>query len=32
MTLRHDIHIHVPLSTDVAVYDAIFKSLQANLL
>lgn len=31
-SLRHDIHIHLPLSTDVAVYDAIFKSLKANLL
>jgi hypothetical protein len=31
-TLRHDIHVHLPLSTDVAVYDAIFKSLKGNLL
>jgi Family of unknown function (DUF5343) len=31
ITLRHDIHVHLPLSTDVAVYDAIFKSLRANL-
>jgi hypothetical protein len=32
VSLRHDIHVHLPLSTDVAVYDAIFKSLKANLL
>ncbi|MFO6454030.1 MULTISPECIES: DUF5343 domain-containing protein [unclassified Aeromicrobium] len=32
LTLRHDVHIHLPLSTDVAVYDAIFKSIKANLL
>lgn len=31
-TLRHDIHVHLPLSTDVAVYDAIFKSLRENLM
>lgn len=31
LTLRHDIHIHLPLSTDVAVYEAIFKSIRANL-
>jgi hypothetical protein len=32
ISLRHDIHVHLPLSTDVAVYDAIFRSLKANLL
>ena len=32
LNLRHDIHVHLPLSTDVAVYDAIFKSLKANIL
>ncbi|WP_136024103.1 DUF5343 domain-containing protein [Microbacterium sp. K27] len=32
LSLRHDVHVHLPLSTDVAVYDAIFKSLKANLL
>jgi hypothetical protein len=32
LTLRHDIHVHLPLSTDVAVYDAIFRSLKANLI
>ncbi|RHA39002.1 DUF5343 domain-containing protein [Cellulomonas rhizosphaerae] len=31
ISLRHDIHVHLPLSTDVAVYDAIFKSLKAHL-
>jgi len=32
LTLRHDIHVHLPLSTDVAVYDAIFRSLKATML
>lgn len=32
LALRHDIHVHLPLSTDVAVYDAIFKSLRENLM
>jgi hypothetical protein len=27
-TLRHDIHIHLPVSTEVKVYDAIFRSLR----
>ncbi|WP_282945265.1 DUF5343 domain-containing protein [Cellulomonas endometrii] len=31
ISLRHDVHVHLPLSTDVAVYDAIFRSLKANL-
>lgn len=31
-SLRHDVHVHLPLSTDVAVYDAIFKSLRENLM
>jgi hypothetical protein len=31
-SLRHDIHVHLPLSTDVAVYDAIFKSLRGTLM
>jgi hypothetical protein len=30
-TLRHDVHVHLPVSTDIAVYDAIFKSLRENL-
>ncbi|WP_143317371.1 DUF5343 domain-containing protein [Cellulosimicrobium sp. KWT-B] len=32
VSLRHDVHVHLPLSTDIAVYDAIFRSLKANLL
>ena len=32
LTLRHDIHIHLPVSTEVAVFDAIFKSIRNNLL
>lgn len=28
VTLRHDIHIHLPVSTEVKVYDAIFRSLR----
>lgn len=32
LSLRHDIHLHLPVSTDVAVYDAIFRSVKANLL
>ncbi len=31
LVLRHDIHIHLPASTDIAVYDAIFKSVRENL-
>lgn len=31
LTLRHDVHVHLPLTTDVAVYDAIFKSLKSHL-
>lgn len=29
--LHHDIHIHLPVSTDVRVYDAIFRSLREHL-
>jgi hypothetical protein len=29
--LRHDVHIHLPVSTDVKVYDAIFRSLREHL-
>lgn len=32
MSLHHDIHLHLPESTNVAVYDAIFKSLRTNLV
>jgi hypothetical protein len=31
LSLHHDIHIHLPVSTEIAVYDAIFKSLRDNL-
>jgi hypothetical protein len=31
IALRHDIHIHLPESTDIAVYDAIFRSIRNNL-
>jgi hypothetical protein len=30
-TLRHDVHIHLAVSTDVKVYDAIFRSLREHL-
>ena len=30
--LHHDVHIHLPVSTDVKVYDAIFQSLRDNLM
>lgn len=30
--LHHDIHIHLPVTTDVAVYDAIFRSIKNNLV
>jgi hypothetical protein len=30
-TLHHDIHIHLPASTEVKVYDAIFRSLREHL-
>lgn len=30
LRLHHDIHIHLPTSTEVEVYDAIFKSLREN--
>jgi Family of unknown function (DUF5343) len=29
--LHHDIHVHLPVSTDVKVYDAIFRSLRSHL-
>jgi hypothetical protein len=32
LNLRHDIHLHLPTSDDVKVYDAIFQSLRSNLL
>ncbi len=32
LALRHDVHVHLPVSEDVKVYDAIFRSLRDNLL
>jgi len=32
VALHHDVHIHLPVSTEIAVYDAIFRSLRENLL
>ena len=31
IALHHDVHIHLPESTNIAVYDAIFKSLREHL-
>jgi hypothetical protein len=31
LRLHHDVHVHLPASTDVAVYDAIFRALRQNL-
>ena len=30
LQLHHDIHIHLPPSTEIAVYDAIFRALRQN--
>lgn len=30
--LHHDVHLHLPPSTDIEVYDAIFRSMRENLL
>jgi Family of unknown function (DUF5343) len=32
VSMRHDVHVHLPVTTEIAVYDAIFKSLRENLL
>jgi hypothetical protein len=32
LTLHHDIHLHLPATSDTAVYLAIFKALKAELL
>lgn len=32
LSLRHDIHIHLPSTTEVKVYDAIFQSIQRHLV
>lgn len=31
IAVHHDVHIHLPESTNIAVYDAIFKSLREHL-
>jgi hypothetical protein len=31
VSLRHDVHIHLPVSSDIAVYNAIFKALKETL-
>jgi hypothetical protein len=31
LQLHHDVHVHLPVSTDIAVYDAIFRSLRQTL-
>jgi hypothetical protein len=30
LQLHHDIHVHLPASTDIAVFDAIFRALRQN--
>jgi hypothetical protein len=32
LALRHDVHVHLPVTDDIKVYDAIFRSLRENLL
>jgi hypothetical protein len=32
LSLRHDVHLHLPETTNPAVYDAIFRSLRDHLL
>lgn len=31
LQLHHDVHIHLPVSNDIAVYDAIFRSMREHL-
>lgn len=31
VVVHHDIHVHLPVTTEIAVYDAIFRSLRENL-
>jgi hypothetical protein len=31
LMLRHDVHVHLPVTDDIRVYDAIFRSLRENL-
>lgn len=32
IAMHHDVHVHLPVSTEIEVYDAIFRSLRENLL
>lgn len=32
MTLHHDVHVHLPATSDVSVYTAIFRALKVELL
>jgi hypothetical protein len=32
LVLHHDVHIHLPPTSDVSVYTAIFRALRAELL
>ena len=32
IALRHDVHLHLPPTSDVAVYSAIFRALREELL
>jgi hypothetical protein len=32
LTLHHDVHVHLPATSDVSVYTAIFRALKAELL
>ena len=32
LVMHHDVHVHLPVSTEIDVYDAIFRSLRQNLL
>lgn len=31
LRLTHDVHVHLPISTDINVYNAIFRSIKENL-
>jgi hypothetical protein len=31
LVVHHDVHVHLPVTTDIAVYNAIFRSLRENL-
>jgi hypothetical protein len=31
IALRHDVHVHLPVTTDINVYDAIFRSIRESL-